>query len=191
MTARRIAIPATVLLLTAALAGCSSNPTTPAAASTGTVKATAPSSPSTASGPALGAVHTVSAGGVTLTVQATAYTTMTLPADNQENLPGGTSLGLVSVRACITANSSGQGVALDWDAWTVVTATGPSAKALTSSDASDFPSALYDDDPNSAVPTGGCRAGLIPFSLKGLGGPVASIDYSAEGTLAEWGVTGS
>ena len=189
--------PRTFALVTVAtaglLAGCSSAtpsaPTTTAA--TTTVRAatpSAPAAPSTASGPALGTVHALSASGVTLTVQAAAYTTMSLPADNQEDLPGGTPIGLVAVRVCITANTSTQGVALDWDAWTVLTAAGDSAQALTSADGSDFPSALYDDDPDTAVPTGSCRAGLIPFSLKGLGGPVATVEYSAQTATAEWAV---
>lgn len=137
--------------------------------------------------PRIGTTQTQSSDGVTDTIQVTGYQVITLTGENQEGMPAGSRIGLVSVKHCLTANTSGDAIGFTWAAWSVLDASSHSADALSAYGDRDFPGPLYPNDVDKAVPTGQCRAGMIPFSLKGMG-PVTDVEYSVDGKTADWAI---
>jgi hypothetical protein len=187
---------AAVVLLTA---GCSSSRPAPAAALPNSPSASAsqsspaaappPSASSSQLGQALGAAQSASALGVTIKATASRYSVVALSASNQETLPAGTKVALVQAQGCVTANSSGSDVAMTWKPWTLVTSTGATVQALSVYGDADWPGSLYPNDSAAATPAGRCRSGLIPFSLTGVSGSPAAVEYNVHGIVLDWRVS--
>lgn len=184
------------LLSAAAVAGCSSSTTPAAAPAAPASSAAASASPSPApatsaadpspTGTPLGSAQSASALGVTIKATPATYKVITLSADNAEQAAAGTQVALVQAMACVTANNSGQGIALTWTPWTLVTTDGATVKPLDTYEAKDFPGSLYPNDSQSATPVGRCRSGLIPFSLAGITGAPAMVEYNVHGIVLDW-----
>lgn len=197
------AIPAALSAVAlAALAACSSTapaassatpsaPNTSAAASLSAAPSTPAPSPSpspTASAiPALGTEQTFanSSLGVTVKVTATSYRVIILGAENQELAHAGQKVALVGVRMCIAADTSGSGVTLTWNAWSVLTAAGAAYTPPSAYGTQDWPGPLYPNDSNLTYHAGTCRSGLIPFMFTGADQPV-SVEYNAQGGVYDW-----
>lgn len=184
--------------LTAAAAGCSSSTTSPAAVGSSTSPASVPSSVAASSSPSasssalgspLGSAQSATALGVTIKATAVSYRVITLTASNEELLPAGTRVALVQATGCVTANKSGDGIGLTRAPWSLVTSTGATVQPLSAHGADDWPGSLYPDDSTVATPSGRCRSGLVPFSLKGVTGSVAAVEYNVHGIVLDWSVS--
>lgn len=197
-----IVMGAAAVATVVAVAGCSSSAAPSAAGSSGppsvaptsavpsTPAPPSPSpSPSPSFGQALGTSDTPPAqDGVTITLTVTAYQVITLSSENQELLPGGTRVALAKVKQCLTGNTSGDGIVMTWAPWTLLTASGETVKAISAYGTDDFPGPLYDNDASAIVPTGACRSGLVPFSLKSVSDPIVTVEYNANKIVEDWRV---
>jgi hypothetical protein len=192
---RSIPAAASACAIVVGIAGCSSprpgavaavtttHPASPAA----TTAATSPSA--SGLGVALGKPQSATALSVTIKATAVSYRVITLTSANEELLPSGTKVALIQATGCVTANGSGDEIGLTWSPWTLVTSTGATVEAIGAHGTSDFPGSLYPDDSTVATPTGRCRSGLIPFSLAGVSGTPAAVEYNVHGIVLDWAVS--
>lgn len=185
--------PVAVLAALLLAAGCSSShpapaaapPSSPAVVPAQSSPAAVPSPSASGLGVALGTAQTASAQGEAIKVTASSYKVVTLTADNQELASAGTKIALVQAEACLT---SGADVAFTWSPWTLVTSNGSTVTPLSAYGTRDFPGSLYPNDSTVATPAGRCRSGLIPFSLAGVSGSPAAVEYNVQGIVMDWSV---
>lgn len=174
-------------------AACSSGSGAPAAQSSHAPSAppsSAAASPSpspTAAGVPLGTEQTFasSSNGITVKVTATSYHTVTLTGENQEGLGAGAKVGVVGVRLCLVRDTSGNGIALSWHTWSLVTADGAVYTPVSAYGTRDWPGPLYPNDESLTYHVGACRSGLIPMVLTGSDAPV-SVEYNTQGGVYDW-----
>lgn len=181
----------------ALLAGCSGAPATatsspsasvPSTAPSATTAASSPAAPTPTSAPTLGTAQTMTGDDdIATTVTVTTYKVITLSAENQELLPGGTRVALIQVRQCVAADAPGP-VSMSWSPWILITAQSETLTPLDAYGTRDFPGPLYDNDENAAVAAGQCRAGLIPFSLQHVTDAVAQVEYTGYDQPMTWSI---
>lgn len=177
------------------VAGCSTGGGVPAAdishapsAPPSSAAASPSPSPSpTSAGVPLGTEQTFASGsnGITVKVTATSYQTVTLTGENQEGLAAGAKVGVVGVRLCLVRDTSGNGIALSWHAWSLVTAGGAVYTPVSAYGTRDWPGPLYPNDESLTYHVGACRSGLIPMPLTGSDAPV-SVEYNTQGGVYDW-----
>lgn len=107
--------------------------------------------------------------------------------DNAELLPTDDRIATVMVKACLKSSANGGPVSFTWHNWSLLFADDTTVEPVNAWSPRDFPSALYPNDQDKAVPPGECRAGLIPFGIPaGQASDPVKIVYGYGTTTLEW-----